>query len=146
MVEEEIRGFQGEDPYHLGKYNVAACIKHYFAYGAPFTGKDRTPAYVSPQMLREKYFDKADENTPGAVFLTTAEIRTKLTIYGSLKKEIDSRRLGAILKRQGYTPKRNVHTGARGYILRERTEVEIQQLREPSAAVADIADIADINS
>ena len=57
MAEAEIRGYQGEDPNHLGKYNVAACIKHYFAYGAPFSGKDRTPAYVSPQMLREKYFE-----------------------------------------------------------------------------------------
>ena len=57
MAEAEIKGYQGEDPNHLGKYNVAACIKHYFAYGAPFSGKDRTPAYVSPQMLREKYFE-----------------------------------------------------------------------------------------
>jgi beta-glucosidase len=57
MAEAEILGYQGNDPNHLGKYNVAACIKHYFAYGAPFTGKDRTPAYVSPQMLREKYFE-----------------------------------------------------------------------------------------
>ena len=57
MAVAEIQGYQGDDPNHLGKYNVAACIKHYFAYGAPFTGKDRTPAYVSPQMLREKYFE-----------------------------------------------------------------------------------------
>ena len=57
MAEAEIKGYQGDDPNHLGQYNVAACIKHYFAYGAPFTGKDRTPAYVSPQMLREKYFE-----------------------------------------------------------------------------------------
>ncbi|MGX8698287.1 MAG: glycoside hydrolase family 3 protein, partial [Prevotella sp.] len=57
MAEAEILGYQGSDPNHLGKYNVAACIKHYFAYGAPFSGKDRTPAYVSPQMLREKYFE-----------------------------------------------------------------------------------------
>ena len=57
MAEAEIRGYQGDDPNHLDQYHVAACIKHYFAYGAPFTGKDRTPAYVSPQMLREKYFE-----------------------------------------------------------------------------------------
>jgi len=57
MAEAEVRGYQGEDPNHLGKYNVAACVKHYMAYGAPFTGKDRTPAYLSPAMLREKYFE-----------------------------------------------------------------------------------------
>ena len=57
MVEAEILGYQGNDPNHLGKYNVATSVKHYFAYGAPFTGKDRTPAYLSPAMLREKYFE-----------------------------------------------------------------------------------------
>ena len=57
MVEAEIKGYQGDDPNHLGKYNVGTSTKHYFAYGAPFSGKDRTPAYVSPQMLREKYFE-----------------------------------------------------------------------------------------
>ena len=57
MVEAEIKGYQGDDPNHLGKYHVATSTKHYFAYGAPWTGKDRTPAYISPQMLREKYFE-----------------------------------------------------------------------------------------
>ena len=57
MAEAEVRGYQGDDPNHLGKYNVAACVKHYMAYGAPFTGKDRTPAYLSLAMLREKYFE-----------------------------------------------------------------------------------------
>ena len=57
MVEAEIRGYQGDDPNHLGAYHVATSVKHYFAYGAPFSGKDRTPAYLSPQVLREKYFE-----------------------------------------------------------------------------------------
>jgi beta-glucosidase len=57
MVEAEIMGYQGSNANHLGKYNVATSVKHYFAYGAPYTGKDRTPAYLSPAMLREKYFE-----------------------------------------------------------------------------------------
>ena len=57
MGEAEVAGYQGGDPNHLGKFNVATCVKHYMAYGAPFTGKDRTPAYLSPSMLREKYFE-----------------------------------------------------------------------------------------
>ena len=57
MVVAEIKGYQGDDPNHLGKYHVGTSTKHYFCYGAPWTGKDRTPAYVSPQMLREKYFE-----------------------------------------------------------------------------------------
>ncbi|MBO6188824.1 MAG: glycoside hydrolase family 3 C-terminal domain-containing protein [Prevotella sp.] len=57
MAEAEIKGYQGDDPNHLDKYHVATCVKHYFAYGAPWSGKDRTPAYLSPQLLREKYFE-----------------------------------------------------------------------------------------
>jgi beta-glucosidase len=57
MVEAQIKGYQGDDPNHLGRYHVGTSTKHYFAYGAPWTGKDRTPAYISPQMLREKYFE-----------------------------------------------------------------------------------------
>lgn len=56
MVEAAIRGYQGDDNNHLGPQNVATSVKHYFCYGAPWSGKDRTPAYVSPQVLREKYF------------------------------------------------------------------------------------------
>ena len=36
--------------------DVAACLKHYMAYGAPFSGKDRTPAILTEQDMREKYF------------------------------------------------------------------------------------------
>lgn len=57
MVEAAVRGYQGDDNNHLGIYNVATSVKHYFGYGAPFTGKDRTPAYISPSVLREKYFE-----------------------------------------------------------------------------------------
>ena len=57
MVEAQIKGYQGDDPNHLGKFNVGTSTKHYFAYGAPWSGKDRTPVYLSPQLLREKYFE-----------------------------------------------------------------------------------------
>jgi beta-glucosidase len=57
MVVAEVKGYQGEDNNHIDRYHVGTSTKHYFAYGAPWTGKDRTPAYLSPQMLREKYFE-----------------------------------------------------------------------------------------
>ena len=57
MVVAEIKGYQGDDPNHIDQYHVGTSTKHYFAYGAPWTGKDRTPAYISPQMIREKYFE-----------------------------------------------------------------------------------------
>ena len=57
MVVAEIKGYQGDDPNHIDQYHVGTSTKHYFAYGAPWTGKDRTPAYLNPQMIREKYFE-----------------------------------------------------------------------------------------
>ena len=57
MVAAEIRGYQGDDNNHIDRFHVGTSTKHYFAYGAPWTGKDRTPAYLSPQMIREKYFE-----------------------------------------------------------------------------------------
>ena len=57
MVVAEIRGYQGDDNNHIDQYHVGTSTKHYFAYGAPWTGKDRTPAYLSPQIIREKYFE-----------------------------------------------------------------------------------------
>ena len=57
MVVAEIKGYQGDDPNHIDRFHVGTSTKHYFAYGAPWTGKDRTPAYLSPQMIREKYFE-----------------------------------------------------------------------------------------
>ena len=57
MVVAEIKGYQGDDNNHIDRYHVGTSTKHYFAYGAPWTGKDRTPAYLSPQMIREKYFE-----------------------------------------------------------------------------------------
>lgn len=56
MARESVLGFQGNDPNHIGPQNVAACIKHYMAYGVPRSGKDRTPSYVTRRELREKYF------------------------------------------------------------------------------------------
>ena len=57
MVVAEIKGYQGEDNNHIDRFHVGTSTKHYFAYGAPWTGKDRTPAYLNPQMIREKYFE-----------------------------------------------------------------------------------------
>ena len=56
MAVEMVKGYQGDDPNHLGTSNVGACLKHYMAYGNPVSGKDRTPASVNPVDLREKYF------------------------------------------------------------------------------------------
>ena len=56
MGKAMVRGFQGEDPNHIDQYHISACMKHFMGYGVPWTGKDRTPAYISPFDLREKHF------------------------------------------------------------------------------------------
>ncbi len=56
MASAAVRGFQGNDPNRIGKENIAVSLKHYMGYGVPFTGKDRTPVYLSAQDLREKHF------------------------------------------------------------------------------------------
>ena len=56
MAVEMVKGYQGDDPNNVGQQNVAACLKHYMAYGVPVSGKDRTPANVNPLELREKFF------------------------------------------------------------------------------------------
>ncbi len=49
-------GFQGTTPNYIDQQHIAACMKHYMGYGVPWTGKDRTPAFISPAELREKHF------------------------------------------------------------------------------------------
>ena len=56
MGKAMVYGFQGEDPNHIDQYHIAASMKHFMGYGVPWTGKDRSPAYISPADLREKHF------------------------------------------------------------------------------------------
>ena len=56
MGKAMIYGFQGEDPNNIDQYHIATSMKHFMGYGVPWTGKDRTPAYISPADLREKHF------------------------------------------------------------------------------------------
>ena len=57
MGVQQVKGFQGDNPNKIGRHNIATSVKHYLGYGAPRTGKDRTPAYISPSDLREKFFE-----------------------------------------------------------------------------------------
>lgn len=56
MCKAMVLGFQGEDPNHIDQQHIATSLKHFMGYGVPWTGKDRTPAYISPSDLREKHF------------------------------------------------------------------------------------------
>lgn len=57
MAAAAVRGYQGHDPNHIDGKHVAACLKHYMAYGVPVSGKDRTPSYVTDREMKERYFE-----------------------------------------------------------------------------------------
>ena len=56
MARVETVALQGTDPNHIDLEHVAVSIKHFMGYGVPLSGKDRTPAYIAENDLREKYF------------------------------------------------------------------------------------------
>ncbi|MBR1569238.1 MAG: glycoside hydrolase family 3 C-terminal domain-containing protein [Bacteroidales bacterium] len=56
MARIETEAIQGPDPNHIDLEHAAVSLKHFMGYGVPHTGKDRTPAYIAENDLREKYF------------------------------------------------------------------------------------------
>ncbi len=56
MGKAMVIGFQGNDPNNIDQYHIATSLKHFMGYSVPFSGKDRTPAYISLADLREKHF------------------------------------------------------------------------------------------
>ncbi|MEA4937943.1 MAG: glycoside hydrolase family 3 N-terminal domain-containing protein [Paludibacter sp.] len=91
----QFEGF-GEDPYLVGEmgkqmvlgyegitdsvgdpHKVATCVKHFLGYSVPASGKDRTPAYIPYQVLREYHlapFKKAIETGTEAVMINSGII------------------------------------------------------------------------
>ncbi len=53
MGEEMINGYEGEENDVANPYKVAACIKHFFGYAVPASGKDRTPANIPAHLIKE---------------------------------------------------------------------------------------------
>jgi beta-glucosidase len=66
------QGLAGPDKYH-----VAACMKHFLGYSGARTGKDRTPAYIPNNQLREIYlppFQEAIKRGALTVMINSGEI------------------------------------------------------------------------
>ena len=51
MAKATVEGYQGD----MGKYNIAACVKHFAAYGAAESGRDYNTVDMSEHTLREYY-------------------------------------------------------------------------------------------
>jgi beta-glucosidase len=75
MAAAYVEGQQGSDISQPTK--VAACMKHYFGYSVPLTGKDRTPAYIPERQLRQyflKPFAAAAKAGVATVMVNSSEI------------------------------------------------------------------------
>jgi len=48
-----IRGYQGDENNLADPFRINACIKHYLGYSHTLSGKDRTPAWIPENKLRE---------------------------------------------------------------------------------------------
>lgn len=70
-----VTGYQGNDL--SSPYSVAACGKHFLGYSVPLSGKDRTPAYLSPRDIREYFvptFREAIQAGLKSVMINSGEI------------------------------------------------------------------------
>lgn len=75
MGEEMVRGYQGDDL--SDPYRVAACMKHFLGYSTPWTGKDRTPAYLPERQLQEYFvppFQAAVDAGAATIMINSGEI------------------------------------------------------------------------
>jgi beta-glucosidase len=70
-----VRGLEGSD---VGSQDhVAASLKHYMGYSFPLTGRDRTPAWIPENYLREYFlptFDAAVKAGAHTIMVNSAEI------------------------------------------------------------------------
>lgn len=80
----------GEDPYlttvfgletvkemELSNRPIASCLKHFYGYSNPASGKDRTPAYIPELMLREYFlpsFKAAIEAGASSIMVNSGEL------------------------------------------------------------------------
>jgi beta-glucosidase len=77
LGEQMIAGYQGLKDSLNNPVKLAACLKHYLGYGVPFSGKDRTPAFIPENVLREYHlppFKKAVEAGAASVMVNSGII------------------------------------------------------------------------
>lgn len=70
-----VRGYEGADV--SAKDKVASCLKHYLGYSFPLSGKDRTPAWIPENYLREYFlpsFQAAIAAGARSIMVNSAEI------------------------------------------------------------------------
>ncbi|MEP6788873.1 MAG: glycoside hydrolase family 3 N-terminal domain-containing protein, partial [Acidobacteriota bacterium] len=95
-----IRGLEGNDL--NSDRHVAASLKHYMGYSFPLTGRDRTPAWIPENYLREYFlptFDTAVKAGARTVMVNSAEING---VPGHVNKHVLTDILKGELKFDGF--------------------------------------------
>lgn len=95
MASASVRGYQGTDRNNISQNNIAACLKHYMGYGVPVSGKDRTPALIAENDLREKFF----EPFRAAVANGALSVMVNSGIINNINTHADKRLISEWLKR-----------------------------------------------
>ncbi len=90
-----ITGYQGSAKY-TDDYHVASCLKHFVGYSAPFSGRDRTPAWIPLKYMNELYlpsFEAAVKSGAMTLMINSGDVNgipghaNKHLITEVLKKE-----------------------------------------------------------
>ncbi|MEP6848156.1 MAG: glycoside hydrolase family 3 N-terminal domain-containing protein [Acidobacteriota bacterium] len=95
-----VRGVEGDDV--SSERHVAASLKHYMGYSFPLNGRDRTPAWIPENYLREYFlpsFDAAVKAGAKTIMVNSAEING---IPGHVNKHILTDILHGELNFQGF--------------------------------------------
>ncbi|MDD3196138.1 MAG: glycoside hydrolase family 3 N-terminal domain-containing protein [Paludibacter sp.] len=86
LGEQLVKGYEGMTPDSIGtSTKVASCLKHFLGYSVPVSGKDRTPAYIPDNILREYHlepFKKAIEAGASSLMVNSGIING-VTVHAS---------------------------------------------------------------
>ena len=83
--EQMILGYQGDNV--ADKNKVAACMKHFVGYHATISGKDRTPAYIPDNVLKEYHIAsfKAAINAGAKTVMINSGLINGVPVHSSYK-------------------------------------------------------------
>ena len=115
---------------------VAVCLKHFVGYGTPFSGKDRSPAYIPEHYLRQYYiepFRHAIENGALTVMLNSGSVN-------GIPGHIDRYLITDVLKGE---------LGLKGFVISDWNDIErlatLHQVAHDSKEAAKIAVLAGLD-
>lgn len=85
MGVEMVKGYEGITDSINTKYKVASCLKHFLGYSVPISGKDRTPAYIPDNVLREYHLEpfKAAIETGAESVMINSGIINGISVHAS---------------------------------------------------------------